>query len=801
MIWLTIDALHALFYSSGIQHPRKPVMLKRSALTLLFACCLWCGPATALAPGPPVEVSITLPYAFDAPANSHRDGLLRLALDDSGAPRIEVTPGEIIAALPLGGTTTLPLTIANTGTEELVVDLWADGQSVSPLSLASTADYTMLLVTPRPDTGLDALQQVLNGLNDVAYAVWEPARGAPAVDDLLIYDVVLVGNRHLWEASGVNPEALGNALADYIDLGGKVIDTQLVHADSDSGLVGRYIAEGYAPVTSATGYVVGDFQVEIVDAAHPLMDQVASMSTHARLNVTARSEAAVPAVYAGTSIPYVAANESVVFVNQQLFGDDWGAGDLGPLLHNAVLWLCGERGPWVAVEPAYVSIAPGGSFEATVTLDSTDAHAPSVFAGKIHLDSNDPVDANLIVPVELAVLADLTTGRLAGVIRSNRTGAPLAGAHIEVQATGSDARLRTTDARGAYSFWLTPATYAVTVSAADYLAAEVNVTVTPQGRITHDVALVRDAPWLRLDETDFDCAVPLGWGCGHALVLHNDGTQPLEIAVALVEAADWMSVDRDSLTIAPGGQYKLYVTLDTAAFGQPQYARALLRLLSNDPDAPEVIVPVDVEATLPAGYGLVSGTVTCLRSGQPLPAKVIVMRESLVLAHVPRADGSFGPWAVPAGVWTVLMDPDGYDYVLHQQEITVTAEETTTASAALLLDAPWLRLTPEYLVARDAPSGAATLAVILANEGAQPLHYALALEALPAWATIAPSEGVVAVGVEETLMVQIDTAAAPPGWTVVSVPITSNDPWQSPAALRLYVRRGQALMAPVMLRR
>ena len=661
MIPPVIDALHALFYSSGMQHPRMPVMLKRSALTLLVVCSLWCGPAAALAPGSPAQVKITQPYAFDAPASAPVDGLLLLALDDSGAPRIEVTPGEIVAALPLGGATTLPLTITNTGAEELVVDLWADGESVSPLSAASMANYTVLLVTPRPDTGLDALRQVLNELNDIVYAVWDPARGAPTVDDLLIYDVVLVGNRHLWEASGINPEALGNALADYIDLGGKVIDTQLIHANSDWSLTGRYIAAGYAPVVSATGYVEGDFQVEVVAPDHPLVDQVTSMSTHARLNVAARAGADVPAVYAGTSIPYVAANADVVFVNQQLFGDDWGAGDLGQLLHNAVLWLCGERGPWVAVEPAYVSIAPGGSFEATVTLDSANAHAPAVYAGKIYLDSNDPVDAHLIVPVEMAVLADLTTGRLAGVIHSNRTGAPIFDAQVQAQAPGSDARLRATDERGAYSFWLTPATYAVTVSATGYVTTQADVLVTPQGWVTHDVTLVRDAPWLRLDVTAQSSTLPLGRAVTHTFALHNDGTQPLHIAARLEDEASvaplpvgWATLDVASLTIAPGEQAALRVSLDTAAFGAPRTARTAVRLTSDDPEAPEAILYAEVEATVPAGYGLVSGQVTCARTGQPLAAEVALEQGAASeLVHATEQDGRFGPWAAPVGDWTV----------------------------------------------------------------------------------------------------------------------------------------------------
>jgi hypothetical protein len=101
-------------------------------------------------------------------------------------------------------------------------------------------------------------------------------------------------------------------------------------------------------------------------------------------------------------------------------------------------------------------------------------------------------------------------------------------------------------------------------------------------------------------------------------------------------------------------------------------------------------------------------------------------------------------------------------------------------------------------VAVDNGGGPAALDVVVANDGSQPLSYALALDDLPAWVSIAPGDDLVAAGAAETIDVQVDVAAAPPGWTVISVPLTSNDPWQLPSALRLYVRRGQVMMLPTM---
>jgi subtilisin family serine protease len=59
--------------------------------------------------------------------------------------------------------------------------------------------------------------------------------------------------------------------------------------------------------------------------------------------------------------------------------------------------------PWLGVSPAAGSTAPGGSSDVTVSFDSTGL-APGEYEAQLCVDSNDPVNPRVVVPVTLTVL-------------------------------------------------------------------------------------------------------------------------------------------------------------------------------------------------------------------------------------------------------------------------------------------------------------------------------------------------------------------------------------------------------------
>jgi hypothetical protein len=87
----------------------------------------------------------------------------------------------------------------------------------------------------------------------------------PTANDLAPYDVVLVYSNSPFS----DRDALGDALADYVDAGGRVVTGQYAYSvvASTFTLGGRFAADPYMPVaTSDTGVTMGNFDVSSIAA-------------------------------------------------------------------------------------------------------------------------------------------------------------------------------------------------------------------------------------------------------------------------------------------------------------------------------------------------------------------------------------------------------------------------------------------------------------------------------------------------------------------------------------------------------
>jgi hypothetical protein len=170
-----------------------------AALSLLPSAALAKGSANQPAP----LISLSQPDSAVKAAAQHAQS----------APALTVMPEEIVVALPLGQAATETLRVVNGSPDELHLTLDARGATGQAPASAIAAPYRLLVVTPSSGATLDPLRSVLDGLDDVAYTVWNPAAGAPTGGDLAGYDVVLVGNGSQWEP-GIDSAALSQALAD-----------------------------------------------------------------------------------------------------------------------------------------------------------------------------------------------------------------------------------------------------------------------------------------------------------------------------------------------------------------------------------------------------------------------------------------------------------------------------------------------------------------------------------------------------------------------------------------------------------
>jgi hypothetical protein len=176
---------------------------------------------------------------------------------------------------------------------------------------------------------------------------WDTGVSAPSLANLMAYDVVLVGNRTPWSESAASAVAVGNVLADYIDAGGKVIDTNFIHDYFVSTytwyLEGDYIDLNYGPFTQSTAENGGPNTLNVVDSSHPVMSGVTAITENILVvNVGLQPGASLLATWScGYNAIAVSADEQVVGINMTVYGDADNTGNAGVLIHNSVVWLHG----------------------------------------------------------------------------------------------------------------------------------------------------------------------------------------------------------------------------------------------------------------------------------------------------------------------------------------------------------------------------------------------------------------------------------------------------------------------------
>jgi hypothetical protein len=180
---------------------------------------------------------------------------------------------------------------------------------------------------------------------------WNTNLGTPTLADLQAYDVVVIGNNTPWNQSPAPAVEVGNVLADYVDAGGRVVDTNFVHDyyydavnDVTWYLEGRYVDEGYGPFSQSSAESPGPNTLEVVDGTHPVMAGVSSLSENVLIvNCGLQTGATLLATWScGYNAIAVSADQQVVGINMMVFGGAGNTGDGTALLHNAITWVGGN---------------------------------------------------------------------------------------------------------------------------------------------------------------------------------------------------------------------------------------------------------------------------------------------------------------------------------------------------------------------------------------------------------------------------------------------------------------------------
>jgi hypothetical protein len=343
---------------------------------------------------------------------------------DVQEPDIEVNPASLYAEQCPDTITTQTLQICNVGNAELIWSLSEalpkEGRAALPQRAAapksddagafSPAAYPthiaggpdLLIIQDQYPWGLTSIQDILIA-NAIPFDQVDSSQ-IPTVD-LSPYGLVVIPSNQpdafysTWNASITRFE-------DYVNAGGAL----WLSTCADSGTTPEPLVPG--GVINATD--LDNYNV-IVDPAHPWAAGVPNpiygdyASHDSFTNLYAGSVVVAQAQTSGlpTLVDYQIGWGRILITGQTLeyaWANGW---DGGPILQNSLLdmfaWAPADQVPWLSQDPVAGDLNPGGCSDMTVTFDSTGL-APGDYFANLAIDSNDPDEPTVTVPVQLTVL-------------------------------------------------------------------------------------------------------------------------------------------------------------------------------------------------------------------------------------------------------------------------------------------------------------------------------------------------------------------------------------------------------------
>jgi hypothetical protein len=200
---------------------------------------------------------------------------------------------------------------------------------------SSSVDVLMLSTGGDPAnlrTGLTAYSEI----NTADYL--DADQVVPTLADLAAYDVVVTMSNDIWP----DATATGDVLADYVDAGGRVIQSWESFATGGNWeLAGRFVTAGvYEPFThGGLDVFFPSLNLGSFDADHPIMEGVTALGDWFIANIGLQPGAVWVADW-DNGYPVVATRgNNVVGINIAAYDDGAYTGDVALLYRNAVVWL------------------------------------------------------------------------------------------------------------------------------------------------------------------------------------------------------------------------------------------------------------------------------------------------------------------------------------------------------------------------------------------------------------------------------------------------------------------------------
>jgi PKD repeat protein len=313
------------------------------------------------------------------------------------APGIDVSGPPLEATVCPSDTATVDLDVCNVGTAPLH---WSASEVPGP---PPAGGPRVLLLAADVDSRYGSpLQPLLEAMGDLGPVdLFDAYAATPTLEQLEAYDVVVTWS-DLWYD---DPVAMGDVLADYVDVRGRVIHLAFSMVGGEGNLQGRFMDQDYAAMKGGRSFAASCLGA--YDPGHDLMAGVTELCDSYRAGSSQVTPGSTAVAYWQDGEVLVAAKDdrSVVSIGGYVGHFGQWTGQMPELLHNAVLWLSAGGVYWLREWPRQGMVQPGECTALTVEFDARGLALGS-YAGQLAIDSNDPATPQVLLPAALTVLPE-----------------------------------------------------------------------------------------------------------------------------------------------------------------------------------------------------------------------------------------------------------------------------------------------------------------------------------------------------------------------------------------------------------
>ncbi len=497
-----------------------------------------------------------------------------------------------------------------------------------------------------------------------------------------------------------------------------------------------------------------------------------------------------------------------------------------------LLWNTLEVLPvdWLAAAPTNGSVLPGLTDSITVTFDATGLYSHT-YTTTLRFMHNVPQQLPIDVPITLIVpppAIDVAPAQISLTLTTSVTAT-----HWITVANVGQSALNWSAAEIPGVTWLSEspgsgslAPNTKTPLTVTFSTSGLNGFYTTTLRFTSDdpvhpqidvpITLTVLAPSITVTPVNLAITLTAGLTTTRSITVANLGQAPLNWSATEVPAVAWLSAVPLTGAVAPSGQQLITASLTANALSGGAYTTTL-RFTSDDPDHPQIDVPIMLTVLAP------SITVTPVNLAMTLTAGLTTTR-SITVANLGQVPLNWSVTEVPAVAWLSAVPLTGAVAPSGQQLITASLTANALSGGAytttlrftsddpghpqidvpitLTVLAPYLEVTPTTIVLTLATGLSATQGLTITNSGSANLTWNIALMPTVAWLTIAPSGGALAPGVSATSVMTFDTSGLSGGVYTTTLRLTSDDPDrpQIDVPITLNIPLGYSLYLPVVTR-